>query len=158
MSPEKEFCEFAVALIALVRPGLVIETGVGQGYLTRRVLTVTPGRYIGYESDDELRATLAELDVWSASVELGSTPGPTADVLAGCELTILDSAILQRAREMELWRRHAPAGAYVLVHDARPDHPVEGALHRKLASHCGDAGVFLGNPRGCWLYRKPPST
>lgn len=154
MSPEKEFCEFAAALVALIRPALVIETGIGQGYLTRRVLPVLAGRYIGYESDDALRAELRRLDVWNETAQLAAEPGPSADAMADCELAILDSDLRQRAREFDLWRAHAPAGACVLVHDARPDHPVDG-IWRRIAEYVGDQGVFLGNPRGTWLYRKP---
>jgi hypothetical protein len=154
-SPEREFCEFAAALVALVRPKLVVETGVGQGFLTRRVLAVLPGRYLGYESDEELRARLRRLDVWGERMELASGPQPSAEVLAECELAIIDSEPYQRFRDVDLWREHAPAGGYVLVHDARPDHPVQGGGWRLLARHLGDEGVFLGNPRGSWLYRKP---
>lgn len=155
MSPEREFCEFAAALVALVRPGLVVETGVGQGYTTRRLLEVLPHRYIGYESHEELRGRLAALDVWGERAELSTDSGPSAEVMSRAELTVLDSHIPVRAREMDLWREYAPAGAYVLVHDARPDHPMEDGIWRKIAEYVGDEGVFLGNPRGCWLYRKP---
>src|SRR4029077_16542145 len=153
-SPEREFCEFAAALVALTRPGLVVETGIGQGYLTRRILPAVPGRYIGYESDDELRAKLRELDVWRGAAELAAEAGPSKGVLEACELAIFDSAAEWRSREIDLWRRHAPRGAYVLLHDARADHPRQG-VRQWVADHLGDDGVFLGNPRGSWLYRKP---
>jgi tRNA A58 N-methylase Trm61 len=37
MSPEQEFCELVGALVGIVKPAFVIETGVGQGFTTRRV-------------------------------------------------------------------------------------------------------------------------
>jgi hypothetical protein len=154
-SPEKAFCEFAAALVGLIRPELVVETGIGQGYLTRRVLATLSGRYLGYESDDELRSALRGLDVWGGAVELAEEPEAPADVLAACDLAILDSAPPQRKPEIDRWREHAHPGAYVLIHDARPDHPVEDGGWRRLARYLGDEGVFLGNPRGSWLYRKP---
>lgn len=155
MSPEKEFCDFAAALIALVRPALVIETGVGQGYLTRRILPRLPGRYVGYESNDDLRPKLLELEIWTPEARLSEDVGPTPEAIAACDLAIFDSVVLERKREVDLWHEHAHAGAYVLIHDARPDHPSKNGLHRKAAEYLGDKGIFLGNPRGCWLYRKP---
>lgn len=155
MSPEREFCEFAVALIGLVRPSLVIETGIGQGYLTRRILAALPDRYLGYESNDDLRSWLRELTIWTAKARLADASVPAAETIAEAGLAIFDSAMMQREQEVNLWREHAPRGAYVLVHDARPDHPKKNGIHRLAAKYLGDSGIFLGNPRGAWLYRKP---
>jgi hypothetical protein len=154
-SPEKAFCEFAAALVALTRPGLVVETGIGQGYLTRRVIPALSGCYVGFESDDDLRARLRDLDVWDDRVQLAAEPDAPSEIFAACDLAILDSKAPMRVWEIDRWREHAPPGAYVLVHDARPDHPVKGGGWRQLAEYLGDQGVFLGNPRGSWLYRKP---
>lgn len=154
-SPEKAFCEFAAALVALNRPGLVVETGIGQGYTTRRVLPVLSGRYLGFESDDDLRARLRNLDVWSDTVELADDPEASPEILSACDLAILDSDLPQRKREIDRWLEYASPGAFVLVHDARPDHPVKRSPFRWLARYLGDEGVFLGNPRGAWLCRKP---
>lgn len=154
MSPEKEYCEFGAALVSLLRPRLIVETGIGQGYMTRRLLAVKTGRYVGYESDDDWRARLRDLDVWDETAELASEPEPSPEVLAACDLAVIDSWAVQRLSDIDLWRKHAPAGGYVLIHDARPDHP-SGGIWQKLAEYLGDEGVFLGNPRGSWLYRKP---
>lgn len=154
-SAEREFCEFAAALVAINRPRLVVETGIGQGYTTRRVVPALSGRYLGFESDDEIRGQLRGLDLWSGSVELSEEPEASAEVLAECDFAILDSAVRERLREIDRWLEHAPPGAFVLIHDARPDHPKVNSGFRRLAKHLGDEGVFLGNPRGAWLYRKP---
>jgi hypothetical protein len=156
-SPEKEFCDFVVAFVALVRPSRVIETGIGQGYVTRRLALEPSGSYVGYESDDELRGWLRELDMWTEGFELAPEPEPSATNFATCDLAVLDSAPTYRKREIDLWRTHAPPGSYVLVHDARPDHPVRDGVWTELADHVagGGDGVFLSNPRGSWLCRKP---
>jgi hypothetical protein len=154
-SQEKAFCEFAAALVALTRPRLVVETGIGQGYLTRRLLPVLTGRYLGFESDDEYRAKLRGLHVWTDTAEVAAEPEASSEVLAQCDLAILDSAPETRWREINRWLDHGSPGAYVLIHDARPDHPLKDSGFRHLAAFLGDRGVFLGHPRGSWLYRKP---
>lgn len=133
----------------------MVETGIGQGYTTRRLIPVLTGRYVGFESDDDLRAQLRGLDIWTDQVMLAEEPEATPEVLAECGLAILDSDLGQRKREIDAWFEHAPPGAFVLVHDARPDHPAKPSFFRKLAEYLGDQGVFLGNPRGGWLFRKP---
>lgn len=157
-SPEREFAEFTAALVRLVRPALVVETGVGQGFTTRRVLDALDGSYIGYESDAGFRDGLRELDVWGEDILLAEQAEPTPQVMRRCELAILDSAPTnRRKREIDLWRRVAPAGAFVLVHDVRPDHPRgrSNGVHRSLARHVRRmGGTLLGNPRGGWLARK----
>jgi hypothetical protein len=154
-SPEKAFCEFAAALVAINRPGLVVETGIGQGYTTRRILPMPSGRYLGFESDADLRARLRDLNVWSETAQLASEPEASSEVFAACDLAILDSDLPQRKREIDRWLESAAPGAFALIHDARPDHPAKPSFFRKLADYLGPHGVFLGNPRGAWLFRKP---
>lgn len=154
-SAEKEFCEFAAALVRLNRPELVVETGIGQGYTTRRVISTLTGRYVGFESDDELRSQLRNLDVWSDTITLSDAPEPSSDIFSACDLAIIDSDPALRMREIDRWLECASPGAFVLIHDARPDHPLKDSGFRRLAKYLGEKGVFLGNPRGAWLYRKP---
>lgn len=160
-SPEVEFAEFAAVLVRLLRPALIIETGVGQGYTTRRLLAALGEgqRYVGYESDDRLRAALAALDAWGDRAVLADGSEPQPEDMRGCELAVLDSApTRRRIREIDRWYDHAPAGSYALVHDVRGDHPRNRhhGVHRTLARHAaGLGGVLLGNPRGGWLCRRP---
>jgi hypothetical protein len=155
MSAEVEFCEFVAALVRLIRPQLVIETGVGQGFSTRRILAALSGHYVGYESDAGFREALKGLDVWGESAQIAEEAEPTPEVMARCDLAILDSGPRKRrVREINLWRAYAPSGSHIVVHDARPDHPRNG-LHRRLAGELAGEGLFLPNPRGSWLHRKP---
>jgi O-methyltransferase len=80
MSAELEFCEFGAALVRLLQPRLVLETGVGQGYMTRRLAEALPSdaKLVAYESHDEWRAELAKLDFWNEDVELADSPTPSA--------------------------------------------------------------------------------
>ena len=67
MSPEQEFCEFVAAVVRLVKPELVIETGVGQGFTTRRIAAALASGSVlkGFESDDAWRERLARAVVLS---------------------------------------------------------------------------------------------
>jgi hypothetical protein len=63
--PRKEFCEFVVQLVELTRPSEVIETGIGQGFLARRIKPRHP-RILPPEPARGLRrreARLADLPV-----------------------------------------------------------------------------------------------
>src|SRR5207244_1747590 len=63
MSPEREFCDLIAAFARLLSPKKVVETGVGQGYTTRRVAAdLGEGQsLLCFESDTAMRAALAGL-------------------------------------------------------------------------------------------------
>lgn len=156
-APEVEFCEFAGMLCRMLMPSQVIETGIGQGYTTRRLLAANPGYYIGFESDDEYRAAIAAIweDDMRVSADLSPLRSPTADDMMLCELAVLDSSTPFRIQEIDLWREHAPSGSVLLVHDVSREHD-EGTIHRRLAAHVAELpGATLRNPRGGWLAVQP---
>lgn len=156
MSPEVEFTEFAGRLVRMLQPALVVETGVGQGYTTRRLAAgLGPdGRLRAYESDGYYRALLSRLPFFTeAGRELAPEPTPPPDALAQADLTILDADDELRYDEIRRWAAAARPGALVLVHDAGNDHP-PGTLHhrvRALVAELGIAGRHLANPRGSFL-------
>ncbi len=160
MSPEREFCELAGALMLMVRPRFVIETGVGQGFVTRRILGVLPqgSRYLGFESSVAWRTSLLSVDVFrhDDSQRISTTASPSPDEWAMCDLAVIDSEGRLRPAEVEAWWEHSPPGSVALIHDAHPDHP-RGSNHQKLAAHLqrlGIPGVFFPNPRGSFLGQK----
>jgi hypothetical protein len=69
MSPELEFCEFAGVLARMIEPSFVIETGVGQGFTTRRIaVRLGPDqRLLAFEDDITLRGHLARLPFFNGS-------------------------------------------------------------------------------------------
>lgn len=163
MSPELEFCDFAAALMLLLQPALVIETGVGQGYLTRRLAArMRAGqRLLVFEDDAEIRRDLEGLPFFSTpNRSLGASSSPAAVDLAGAGLTILDSEVPIRLEELDLWIEVAPPGAMLLVHDTGNGHGPETAhqLIRDRLNERGVDGVFLRNPRGSFLGLKPNRT
>jgi predicted O-methyltransferase YrrM len=158
-SPEVEFCEFVATMVRLVQPALVVETGTGQGFVTRRIgESIGAGRLLCFESDPEWRAALAALPFFDGETRtLSDQEQPAEKELAGAELTVLDSDFLHRAQELKRWWVAARPGAVVLVHGAANGHAPEtpqarlGALIREL----GIPGAFLKTPRGGFLGLKP---
>jgi hypothetical protein len=155
-SPELEFCEFAGALMRLLKPQLIVETGVGRGFTTRRLATrLTRGqRLIAFEADANLRSQLKRLPLFaSPNCSLGAQSSPSEDDFARADLTVLDSEVSTRLEELDRWSDTAKLGAVLLVHDTDNGHQPETEQHRIRAyieEHEMD-GVFLQNPRGGFL-------
>lgn len=149
-SPEVAFAELVGALVAIARPRHVVETGVGQGFVTRRILAALPAgaRLTAFEADPAWRAvTAAHLS------ELSDLASPTAADLADADLVVLDSHPPARQAELALWQAAAPSGSMLIVHDVVPG-------RRGLKGELADilmplGGMVLPNPRGGWIGRKP---
>jgi len=155
MSAERDFCEFVGLLTRMLQPGLVVETGVGQGYTTRRVASgLGKGTHICFENDAAIRAGLSALPFFNDEHHvLMSEPTPSAEDFARADLTVLDSEPPDRYTELEIWRASARPGSVLVVHDCGNGHP-EGTLHAQLRHLIEDLdipGVFLRNPRGAFM-------
>jgi hypothetical protein len=155
MSAERDFCEFVGLLTRILQPGLVVETGVGQGYTTRRVASgLDNGTHICFENDSAIRAGLSALPFFAHDQHvLMSEPIPSAEDFARSDLTILDSEPPDRYTELEGWRASARPGSVLVVHDCGNGHP-EGTPHahlRHLVEELDIPGVFLRNPRGAFM-------
>ena len=160
MSPEKEFCDFVAQLIELTRPSEVIETGTGQGFLTRRIKP-RPGearRLTCFESHPVWREAMASLPFFDGEqCALSPNPTPSEAEFATAGVSVLDSKIKFRPSELEAWWRSAPSGALVVVHDASRRHDADPshALMTRLITELGIPGFFLENPRGGFVGVKP---
>lgn len=161
-SPEVEFVEFVGAVVALCRPRRVVETGVGQGYTTRRILRgLQPDGHLDlYESDPEFREVLADVISGRPDRRVTVAAAATPATFDGVDLAVLDSRTTLRIPELALWAQTAPAGSICIVHDVSAAHP-EGTIHRRLAAATaligrvpGVAGFCLPNPRGSWIGRR----
>ncbi len=160
MSPELEFCEFAGVLMRFLQPSLVIDTGVGQGFITRRLAfrLSLDQQLMSFEDDANTRQDLERLPFFAAPNHLlGATPSPTSDDLARADLTVLHSKFPLRVREFDVWIDAARPGAVLLLHDDGNGHE-RGTPHHLMRSRTeerGVDGVFLQNPRGSFLAIKP---
>jgi hypothetical protein len=155
-SPEFQTCGFACALVGMMRPDLVIETGVGQGYMTRYLTEMLgEGQHLlAFESNDQWRTNMWSLPFWSDNrfiVRLSEVPSPEWWMMAEADLCVLDSDFEYRFQEVEMWHQNAKPGAVALIHDTS-DHPdtVHNSL-REFILQMGMTGTFLKNPRGCFM-------
>jgi hypothetical protein len=154
-SAERDFCDFVGSIARVLQPKVVIETGVGQGFTTRRIdRGVGSARHLCYESDSELREALASLPYFAdRHVSLSSEETPSDEELGLADLTVLDSDPPYRFDELARWRKFGRAGSVLVVHDCGNGHPPT-AIHsqiRELVSDLDIPGTFLGNPRGGFL-------
>lgn len=145
-SPEVEWCDAVAALCAALAPMLTVETGVGQGFVTRRLMDVAAsvsGRLVCYESDRPFAHAAAE-----AGAPVAADPSPDVDTLASAGLTVVDSLSPVRRREIGRWDEAGRPGTLV-VHDVRPWET--SGDHRglwNLIAELGLSGILWGNPRG----------
>jgi hypothetical protein len=160
MSPEVELCEFLVALVKMLRPSRLIETGTGQGFLTRRLKSALgPEQLLTcFESDPTWREALSALAFFDGErAVLSLAESPTSEELALTDLTCLDSDVPCRLLELERWWEAAVAGAAVFVHDAGNGHSPDTphAAVRETIARLEIPGFFLANPRGAFVGVKP---
>jgi hypothetical protein len=157
-SPEVAVMDFARTLVRMMNPSLVIETGVGQGYMTRSIAAaLNDGCLVAFESDDEWRDMMWPLEFWRFrnNTQLSPNPMPTAEQLAAADLCVFDSDFHYRFIEITTWSEVAQPGAVALIHDTSDR---DGTVHqtvRELIGDLGMTGVFLQNPRGCFMAVQP---
>jgi hypothetical protein len=156
MSPEVQFCDFVASLALLLQPHKIVETGVGQGFTTRRLARVLQSdqHLLVFEDDPDIRDDLRSLPFFDhPDHSLSLTPSPSTDDFADASLTVLDSEIPSRLAEIDRWWDAAPDGAVLVVHDAGNGHEPNAPHHliRRRIETLGIGGVFLKNPRGSFL-------
>lgn len=155
-SPEVAVCDFVRTLIRMMQPALVIETGVGQGYMTRTIAVALEGKgkLVAFESDDGWREMIFAQTFWYDRAQVASLSPfhvPPVELVAVADLTVIDSDFSVRFDEIVLWDLWAKEGAVAVIHDtADRDDTVHQSV-RELIVELGMTGVFLNNPRGCFL-------
>ena len=151
---EVEVADFVSALVGHL-PGepLVLETGTGQGYLTRAI-AIHPGvQTVVYESDSEWRNELWARDLVPPPVLLSQAHTPDSYTMSQADLVLLDSMDPFRMAELCLWAAVAKPESILWIHDAGNGHPswdghfTLGQLIRTLKM----PGKFLENPRGSFV-------
>ncbi len=155
-SPEVHVVEFVCHLVGMMRPALIVETGVGQGYMTRAITAIIDSsqKLLAYESNDNWRQTMWSLPFWQDNrfiATLSGDPTPADVIVAEADLCVFDSDFEYRFTEVEMWHYIAKPGAVCLIHDTadRPD-----TIHQSLRDFItglGMTGVFLKNPRGSFM-------
>lgn len=136
---------------------LVIETGTGQGFLTRALAGGRQEPMLCYESDAEWRNTLHDRKIFPYGMaQLSQAPTPDSYTMSTADLVLLDSMDPFRLAELCLWASVGKSGSFLWVHDAGNGHPswdghyTLGQLIRTLKI----PGKFLENPRGSFLAQR----
>jgi hypothetical protein len=150
-SVEVEVADFLPSLIDTLQVEKVIETGCGQGYVTRRIdghADVTT-----FETDQVLREKLQALDLWHDRLTLDDAATPTVEQVAEADLMIVDSDTQVRINEVRLWAKHGKPDSYLWIHDTAPHHQT---LRYPIFELLGQyPHLEFSNPRGSTLFYKP---
>lgn len=161
---EVQVAEFLARLASVVASHIddpvVMETGTGQGFVTRRVAHTLSGlgRLWCFESDHDWRERLKGEDFFVTNLNACVKKDPTPDWIdfRTADLTILDSNDPWRKSEICLWSANAQKGALLFVHDTGTLHPPHDGHFSNgfLIKMLGLTGYFLENPRGGFLAQK----
>lgn len=159
-SPEVAVCDFVASLVRMMQPALVIETGVGQGYMTRTIAQALRGKgqLVAFESDEDWRQHIAAQNFWFDRAQVATLSPyhtPPLELLAVADLSILDSEFTVRFDEVVLWHTAAKPGAVALIHDTSDREKTIHESLRQLIVDRGMTGTFLNNPRGCFMAVQP---
>ena len=148
MSPELEFCNVAGYVTStLPDDALIVETGMGQGYVTRRVIdAMKPGhKFLSYEHKQswiDLAPKIKNVDIVFGQ--------PPLMVMQECSFLILDSEPSRRSSEMVDWLQWAKEGSLFLVHDTYHTE-IEDNSTTSFIKRAELEGWWLPNPRGSFL-------
>lgn len=153
-SPEKEFVDFVSSVVKLHRPGFIIETGMGQGFITKSINAAKPKEsvFTTYESDAAFRKKPPVCGCIVSAKE-----SPAVGDIKKADLLVFDSDTRIRLREIELWHKHGKPGSTMIVHDVSDRHGPE-KIHTRLLNHIRELGIngsLLRNPRGGFISTKP---
>jgi predicted O-methyltransferase YrrM len=152
-SSERELRDFLSAMIRLLKPELVVETGCYLGRATKAMAEALVlngrGRLVTCDTDDEC--------VWSTCQQLGDAGrvvavlqcrGRDVPELREADLVFLDSDYPERRAEFELVK----PGALVVIHDTRISYHSDIPPHEGWVREAG--GILFDTHRGFGLVRK----
>ena len=138
----------------------LMETGVGQGFVTRRVIEAIPetARLMCFESDDQWREGIKRFGFWTDHLNacIRNDIFPDQADFRTADLVILDSNDPWRKIEVMMWQELAPEGSVMFVHDTGTIHPPHDGHFTLgfLIKTLGITGYWLETPRGSFLAQK----
>ena len=139
-----------------------LETGVGQGYITRRIVSaVNPAKIRGiwcFESELEWNGRIRQLPFWPDNLHscIKWEITPTPKQMEQADLVILDSRKPWRQIETMMWSEVGKEGSLLFVHDTGTLHPTRDGHFSNgfMIQQLGIEGIWLENPRGSFLAQK----
>lgn len=149
MSPEEIFCDFAGALARMTLPkSVIVETGMGQGYVTRRLPHVTHNVLVYETGDHWINLKKESASLWAEVRVIKGTPD--IDTIKNADLLILDSELKEREMEWESWVWSGKKGSWCLMHDTFHLTETKSAIYGWL-DNVEFPHLLLDNPRGSYL-------
>lgn len=162
-----EEAKFLYALVLCLKPHNCLETGTETGWTAAHIAKALEengkGHLLTLETDEKkvelANENLKQWDLWHRVTVM---PVSSFDYLAEMSPTpifdfaLLDTHIELREEELRLLIPHLTPGAWVLVHDTSPEHPMRGEtrLLEALRAVPGFDVVQVPSPRGltvmCW--------
>lgn len=166
MATEREVLEFLRALVVMLKPKLIVETGTYLGYGTLYLAEGVSlnGRGHVYTADP-IGLAIKQAKVLILGRGLGrlvSFHVSTGEqMLKGLpfsvDLAFLDSDLETRIGEMEALRPKLAPGAVIAVHDTNTFHRLPRKQFTKYAEANGFQAINFDTPRGLMLLREKPT-
>lgn len=151
---ETEVLDFLSALVRLIKPGLIVETGTYRGAsaeaMARALVANGTGHLVTVECDHQ-RAEAARRRLHGLPVEV--ITGASLEFLpnAPIDLLFLDSHRPIRGNEFTHFKPFLHAGSVVVWHDSAPHHPGVRPAIEDLAGQGIIDRLHLPTPRGLCL-------
>jgi len=162
---EVEVLDFLFALVRLIKPYRVLETGTWIGLsacaIGRGLLENGFGRLTTLEVNAEAHAcALQNLASYKVGQVVEALLQSSMDFspVAKFDMVIFDSELRLRIEEFRRFRPWLNDGGIVLFHDTAPHHEVVGAAVANLIREGQIAGLDLPTPRGLFIGKVLPST
>ena len=126
--PQSELCEFVSALVQVSRPTTILEIGVHNGFMTRRIHRgLSPGqRQYCFEPGELRRRELGRLPFFHRpDIELSPDDAPPDPLVAQADVLVLRFSGPDSQRHLERWTALSPDQSLLVVYGSDSE---EGAL------------------------------
>ena len=151
MAPETEVADFMYALVRLLKPGLVLETGCYLGFTAVRMAQALKengyGRLVTCDIEERY---VSELNVRSEDLPLEAFRTSGVELLARFEsidLAFIDSGG-DREKEVRQAARRMGRFGVIVLHDTAPNQTESG-----IPKSVGLPHLYMNTPRGLTLFQ-----
>ena len=154
MSADVGFCNYVVDVLSELQwqhpDGLhVVESGIGQGFITRRIfrgLRDDEDSYLGFDMDPYFLEIIPTEEItFNRAIVVGFA---VEEAVAMADLLVLDSDMKVRPLELQTWLLYGKPGSHLVIHDT-PQMVTPSGL-TAIIEGSGISGFYTSNYRGGW--------